>query len=624
VSTAIGDLIFYAGYYASYVAGIIVAAETWFLEIILTINTRIVASPVVAFGYPVTLNLANVMFVVAIIVIAIMTILRSQTYGVKQTLWKLVVMAILVNFGLVIAGTLISVADGFTGYFLSSIGPNAATGGYADFAARFGGAFQPQRTLLIKNDPAASAGNLDQLRGSFAPSGKSADNLIGPITGVFFALFSLLAIIITLGVLLVMLVVRYVYLGILLILLPIAWACWIFPSLKNQFDRWWDKFIKQVLFAPIVLFFLYIGVQVSDIMSKSKNTGGDFDIAKYTASTTGPWGVITKALGTVITDLVQNFAQVAILVGIMLGGLIAAESMSIKFAGAGVGAFNSAAKGFGSYVGRRTGGTLARRATTAPPQAKTRAGQFLQKVSPMNLVRKATIGNNRVANLAQRRGWTASLQQYGKKTDFSEPKRLWAEAKKHEGEKNAAIRERDKNKNQATQYKNANKPRIDQLQTEMEKTRADAAESRRKEKEAKENNRDPPEIQQHAKEASENEVAAERAEVELKKLQKPLEDFEKAAEEFAAKAETSLKAENGAKAKTWEHYSTNRGVAGSIWFGGLKGAGLWDKSKLKLTKEQLAELAKISGVKGDMSAASSAPPSALPPPAAPAGGTGTP
>lgn len=55
-------------------------------------------------GWNIVLNFANLGFVLAIIVIAFATIFRVESYALKQTLWKLIVAAILVNFSLFIAG----------------------------------------------------------------------------------------------------------------------------------------------------------------------------------------------------------------------------------------------------------------------------------------------------------------------------------------------------------------------------------------------------------------------------------------------------------------------------------------------------------------------------------------
>jgi len=108
----IGKIVFGLSYLAASIAGIFVAVEAWILSIILGLNTQIVNSPPVQLGFPVVLQIANLAFVLGIIVIAIATILRLERYGIKQILWKLLVMAVLVNFGLVICAPILNLIWG--------------------------------------------------------------------------------------------------------------------------------------------------------------------------------------------------------------------------------------------------------------------------------------------------------------------------------------------------------------------------------------------------------------------------------------------------------------------------------------------------------------------------------
>src|SRR5262249_14801468 len=84
------------------VLGFLIMLAAMLTQAILGLNNHVFDSPAVQSGFSVALAFANLGFVLAIIVIAIATILRNHTYGIKELFWKLVVMAILVNFGLVI------------------------------------------------------------------------------------------------------------------------------------------------------------------------------------------------------------------------------------------------------------------------------------------------------------------------------------------------------------------------------------------------------------------------------------------------------------------------------------------------------------------------------------------
>lgn len=351
----------------SMLASIAIALEAWILGFVLQISTNIVNSPVVAVGFPVSLSIANLFFVLAIIIIAIATILRFQTYGIKQALWRLVVMAIAVNFGLIIAGGILGFSDSLSGYFLSAVDPTAGQsslpGGVAGvantskFASAIAGAFQPQQVALLDASKAqgeGAGGWLSSLKNAWSFVTGDVSSFIGaeflqPIAMLVFTIFFLLFMVIVLGVLIAMLIIRYVYLGYLLILLPLAWAAWIFPSTRGQWNKWWTTFIKQTFFAPIVLFFMWVAIQVSYQMSNLKA----YNIAQYQSPSNAVWGGLAQFFTNLFSGTFQQFLQLTVLLGVMLGGIFAAQSMSIKFADAGVKAAMGSAKGFGGWAARK-------------------------------------------------------------------------------------------------------------------------------------------------------------------------------------------------------------------------------------------------------------------------------
>jgi len=64
-------------------------------------------------------NLVNSLLVLGLIWIAIATILGYKKYAWKQILWKLILVALLVNFSLVISGIVVDISNYLSGYFLS-------------------------------------------------------------------------------------------------------------------------------------------------------------------------------------------------------------------------------------------------------------------------------------------------------------------------------------------------------------------------------------------------------------------------------------------------------------------------------------------------------------------------
>ena len=68
---------------------------------------------VVKMGWKITRDLTNMFFVLILLVIAFATILRIETYGMKSLLPKLIIVALLINFSLVLAGVVFPSTNSF-------------------------------------------------------------------------------------------------------------------------------------------------------------------------------------------------------------------------------------------------------------------------------------------------------------------------------------------------------------------------------------------------------------------------------------------------------------------------------------------------------------------------------
>jgi len=308
-------------------AGILVLLG-WFLDFALNLGNQVISLPLVQVGSQVVLGFANLGFVLAIIVMAFATIFRVQSYAMKQTLWKLIVAALLVNFSLVIAGGFISVSNSFTNYFQSqSTGTTLATG--------LAGVLNPQNFLDTTGVSDLSLKSLfDGLTGLFKF-----------IASLFFIIVFSFIIILTFFTLVIMLFIRAIYLGILLVLMPIIWLAWIFPATQKHWQKWWNEFIRWNFFAPAVLFFIFLIIKTGNRMNEMTQTlntnASDPDFQRAFANM------------TINTNFFQYAAQSVIGCGLLLGGLYAANSLGITFASTAYGWAQSAGKGVGAWMGRK-------------------------------------------------------------------------------------------------------------------------------------------------------------------------------------------------------------------------------------------------------------------------------
>src|SRR3989344_684841 len=77
----------------------------------------------ITIGWGITRDVANIFFIFILLIIAIATILRLESYGAKQLLPKLIILALLINFSLVIATTIVDASNVLALTFISRITP---------------------------------------------------------------------------------------------------------------------------------------------------------------------------------------------------------------------------------------------------------------------------------------------------------------------------------------------------------------------------------------------------------------------------------------------------------------------------------------------------------------------
>ncbi|MDP3999439.1 MAG: hypothetical protein Q8P76_02500 [bacterium] len=296
LNTALAGLLGLAGQVAGAFLGIAGALANWSLQF----NQSLLSSPLVQNGWLITRDLANLGFVLAIIVIAFATILRLESYEMKKTIGRLIIAALLVNFSLVIAGVFLDFSAILTNFFITRAGGN-------DFGAAIASSFKVNALLQTE---ASAAQAVAQDFGIFI------------MALVFITVLTIVAAVALLA-LAGMLITRALALMLLLITAPLAWLAWVIPDFQSHWNEWWNKFFKWVWFAPMAAFFIYLAVVI------------------------GPTAVITMdiknagALTSLIKNLGAVLAQMITVIGILLGGLKVSSDMGSKLAGATITKVNS-------------------------------------------------------------------------------------------------------------------------------------------------------------------------------------------------------------------------------------------------------------------------------------------
>jgi hypothetical protein len=327
-------------------AALLVSGALHFNQSILTFDP-----PFITTGWAVFRDLANLGFVFGIILIAVATILRFKSYTAQSILWKLIVAALLVNFSLVIAGAVIQVSDVFSNYFLEQMTGRTALNASGFVGVKLADQFQIDEALnprgakdengnILKTIAIAGLELVGQDEIAAAISfGNKVEDLWKNAPGLYEVISAFVVLLIetiamlTLFAVAVMLFLRYFWLSFLLILSPLVWLLWVFPSTQKHWTTWWKKFIHWVMYAPVMLFFIWLALKVLE------NAQAYRTLARNAIGDDG--GILEKyqGIGNVEFGFLMNTLMAAAL---LIGGLKAAQSMG--HGGTSI-ALNAATKG---------------------------------------------------------------------------------------------------------------------------------------------------------------------------------------------------------------------------------------------------------------------------------------
>lgn len=211
-------------------------------------------------GWRASRDFANLFFIFIILIIALALVLQMNQYYSKQVLVQLVMMAIFINFSFFMCQQIINLSNSAAIYF-----KNKAVAPGESLSSTFVKELDPQQ-LLGGYKPNIGAGN------NLVPQemqGKVNETLSAPdisLVGIIISSFGGVAIILTAAFILlaaaVLFIIRMVILWNLIILAPIAFIASILPDTKSHFSSWWNRFIKEVFFAPSMLFMFYIEMTI--------------------------------------------------------------------------------------------------------------------------------------------------------------------------------------------------------------------------------------------------------------------------------------------------------------------------------------------------------------------------
>ena len=269
-----------------------------------TVNIRVHTNvTIIQEGWEIMRDFANMLFMIALVIMAYGTIFNVKGYDFRSLIARFLIAALLINFSLVIGGLIIDGTQVLNNTFLNAMG---------DISNRLGEGLDVE-TLLPKADEIEEKGEA------------LASLAFGSIITLFFSLFMVFVILVSVSVPLVVAIIRIPILWALLIVSPMAWLSSILPATKSVYDKWWHQFLGWTLFLPYYLFFLYFALY---FLSKKEDVIAGLGQTFVNDKVTGLTGLQT--------DFTFQFIFFYALVAIFLiGGTKVAMSAS-KFSGTGI------------------------------------------------------------------------------------------------------------------------------------------------------------------------------------------------------------------------------------------------------------------------------------------------
>lgn len=259
----------------------ILQLEVWLLPIIAQYN-KFTRETGVVVGWTALRDLANMFFILILLVIAFATILNIQKFGYKTLLKRLVIMAILINFSMTIVGLLIDLSQVIMLTFVSAIKDVAA----GNLVVAFG----------VSNIFEIDIHNI-------------GSGIVDFISTIFLGGLMMLVVTVVIGVFIAILCMRIAKLWILIVVSPLAFLAYTFPTTEKYFSEWVQDLTKNLISGPSLAFFLWLAFTIVG----RGNVNGNF----VDASVSGEQ--VTGAMSAAGTQ--GNIINFVIALAILIGGL---------------------------------------------------------------------------------------------------------------------------------------------------------------------------------------------------------------------------------------------------------------------------------------------------------------
>ena len=350
-------------------------------------------------GWIVTRDLANMFFIVILLLVSFSTIIGIEKYHYQKVVPSLLITAVLINFSKTFVGLLIDLSQvvmlTFVNGFVQAAGGN------------FMNAMQVNKLMSMQTGTASSV--LD---------------MPGILTGYILAdIMATIAVAVIL-VLTVHLVSRIVRLWVLIIMAPIAFLAKVAPSdgLKKMYGKWWGDLTDLLIAGPKIAFFIWLALvtaqqsggnvaQSDGFVNSNIGGGAAQELADAQAAATGQssGSAFPTEAGSSDTILSMIIMIVILMAGLEEAGSAPGGAGFAKAVSGKIRSYGDAAKDRVKRVGRGAAGAsigfAANKINLASSRvgaslAKTRVGATLAPQSRIALLQNKAAAARKVGNIA--------------------------------------------------------------------------------------------------------------------------------------------------------------------------------------------------------------------------------
>lgn len=204
-------------------------------------------NPIISIGLQTTQQFVNMLLVVMLVFIAISIALRLQEGNAQKMFYRLILIALLVNFAPVLVGLVVDAANILMYYFLTPL-----QGGITQLGNQLAVYWDTFVKSLSRvwTDLPSQAGLLGQ-----AMTILFMNTMVGFVLFMFIGIFT----------------VRYIAIWIIVILSPLAFVFYIWPSTEGLAKAWWKQLLQWSFVGIPIAFFMFLGISSFSALSANFN-----------------------------------------------------------------------------------------------------------------------------------------------------------------------------------------------------------------------------------------------------------------------------------------------------------------------------------------------------------------